>query len=70
MAGEKRVSASEKRPRGIVNFVEINDLTTVLLCLPAAEFRAAGSGSAADRHRNLAKIQISLLLAYYIASHN
>jgi hypothetical protein len=55
MAGEKRVSASEKRSRDIANFSEINDLATVSPCLPVAEFRAAGSGLAADRHRNLAK---------------
>jgi hypothetical protein len=48
MAGEKRVSASEKRPWDIANFLEINDLATVLLCLPVAEFRAAGSGLAAE----------------------
>jgi hypothetical protein len=48
MAGEKRVSAFEKRPCDIANFLEINDLATVSLCLPVAEFRAAGSGSAAE----------------------
>jgi len=70
MAGEKRVSASEKRPRGIANVLEINDLTTVLLCLPAAEFRAAGSGLAADRHRNLAKDSNLAFTCILIASHN
>jgi hypothetical protein len=48
MAEEKRVSASEKRPCDIANLLEINNLATGSLCLPVAEFRAAGSGSGAE----------------------